>query len=148
MNYSESKFMRLLIQKDYTDTIIDSESYQNIEPAEFPPFPMCWQVGSYPSKKQYIEFVLDWYNCNVDILDIYEKLFPDIANKYDDVENHADLFLKEAADHEYENRATIDMIFKELFSDTAYKNKKHCLKTVFQWDDQSIESEMKRTCDT
>jgi hypothetical protein len=112
-----------------------------------PPFPMYWPVGSNPSKDQYIGFVIDWYYHNVDLLEIYENLFPEIAKQYDDLEKQAEDFLRRTAAFEYDNVPTTNMLFSELFSDIAYRQKIYYLKTVFNWSDKDIDKEMKRTCD-
>lgn len=128
----------------FTNTTSNVKKKQAIIP---PPFPMCWPVGSYPSKDQYIKFVINWYDHNTDILETYEMVLPDIANQYEELDNHAEAFLKQAAAHEYDNLPTTDMVFSELFSDTAYEDKKYYLKHFFKWNDQAIEEEMKKTCD-
>lgn len=148
MKDSKGKCANILTNKNhisgFTNAANNVKSNQAITSS---PFPMCWPVGSYPSKDQYIKFVIDWYDYNVDILEIYEMVFPDIADQYEELDNHAADFLKQAAAHEYDNLPTTDMIFSELFSDVAYEKKKYYLKHILKWRNKAIEHEMKKTCD-
>ena len=76
MKHSKNKSANILTNNNHISGFTNKANNIDNSLLLEPPFPMCWPVGSYPSKDQYIKFVIDWYSYNVDMLDIYEILFP------------------------------------------------------------------------